>query len=64
MENSICLDTNILVDLLRNKSDAVKWVEENESNNILATTIINVFELYSGAYKAHDSENKILAVKM
>ncbi len=63
MENSICLDTNILVDLLRNKSDAVKWVEENESNNILATTIINVFELYSGAYKAHDSENKILAVK-
>lgn len=63
MEDSICLDTNILVDLLRNKDEAVMWAEENEGNKVLATTIINVFELYSGAYKAINSESKILAVK-
>ena len=62
MGDSICLDTDFLVDLLRNKSEAVQWVKEHEDEDILATTIVNVYEIYSGAYKSA-LESKILAVK-
>ena len=63
MANSICLDSDILIDFLRNKKEAVDWIKQNEQNNTLATTIINVFELYSGAYKRNNSERGIVAVK-
>ena len=63
MGNSICLDSDFLIDLLRNKKEAAEWIKDNEENNILGTTIINLFELYSGAYRAANFENKLVAVK-
>ncbi len=52
MESHICLDTDFLIDFLRSKPDAVKWVNDHERNHVLSTTIINLFELYYGAYKS------------
>lgn len=62
MEDSICLDSDFLIDFLRNKPEAVNWIKENEEK-VLATTIINAFELYSGAYRAKDCEEKLTALK-
>ncbi len=59
MEESICLDTDFLVDLLRNKSDAVAWLSENIEKSTIYTTLINIFELYYGAYKSINPEKKI-----
>ena len=55
MENAVCIDTDILVNFLRNKPEALKWIADNQDNN-LATTLINVFELYYGAYRSADPE--------
>src|SRR3989344_6352167 len=63
MEDAICLDTTILADLLRNKSYAVKWFKEQEEKCVLATTIVNIFELYYGAYKSPYVVNEIKAVE-
>lgn len=49
MENRICLDTNILVDILRGNSEILNLIGEIEKENILATTYINLFELNYGA---------------
>lgn len=62
MEDSICLDSDFLIDFLRNKPEAVNWIKENEEK-VLATTVINAFELYSGAYRAKDYEEKLTALK-
>lgn len=59
MEDSVCLDSDVLIDFLRNKKEAVEWVKENESSKNLATTIINVFELYAGVYKSKNQQNNL-----
>ncbi|HZX12743.1 MAG TPA: type II toxin-antitoxin system VapC family toxin [Candidatus Nanoarchaeia archaeon] len=51
MEN-ICLDTDILVDFLRNKKEAVAFIESLGPENTLSTTYINLFELYYGAMRS------------
>ncbi|MEK6909210.1 MAG: type II toxin-antitoxin system VapC family toxin [Nanoarchaeota archaeon] len=62
MEDTLCIDTDVLVDLLRKKDNTLKWFEENEDNFQLATTTINIFELYYGSYKSTDPDNSIIAV--
>lgn len=57
MENKICLDTDFLVNFLRNKEAEKKFILENESSVLLATTFINIFELYYGAYKSNKEKN-------
>ena len=57
MENKICLDTDFLVNFLRNKKEEVEFIEENETRTIFSTTSINLFELYYGAYKSGVAEN-------
>ncbi|MEK6947920.1 MAG: type II toxin-antitoxin system VapC family toxin [Nanoarchaeota archaeon] len=52
MENKVCLDSNFLIDLLRNKKTAVEWLENNKEKQF-CTTSINVFELFYGAYKSN-----------
>lgn len=52
MENKICLDTDFLVNFLRNKPAEVEFIEQHELNTIFSTTVINLFELYFGAYKS------------
>ena len=49
METKICIDTNVLVDFLRNKKEAIEWIHGQEGS-ILATTTITLFELYHGPY--------------
>lgn len=63
MGDFICLDSDILINFLRNEEHAVNWIRENEDKNTLATTIINIFELFAGAYRARDSEKKLAAVQ-
>lgn len=59
MENKICLDTDILVDFLRNKKEAVEFIQENETKVVFAITFITLFELYYGAYKSGAAQNLI-----
>lgn len=64
MENAICLDTDILIDILRNKKEAVEWLEKNQEKE-LKTTIINVFELYAGVYRStnrKDARKSVIAL--
>ena len=57
MEN-ICLDTDILVDFLRNKKEALSFFQFHE-HDLLATTPINLFELYYGAFRSYLQEQNI-----
>ncbi|HMB46193.1 MAG TPA: type II toxin-antitoxin system VapC family toxin [Candidatus Methanoperedens sp.] len=59
----IVIDTDILIDLLRNKTYAIKKIKELERNEELATTDINAFEIYFGAYNSRDRERNILSAK-
>jgi len=48
----IALDTDVLIDFLRGKNSAVSFVKRlRDEGAHLATTIINAFELYWGAYR-------------
>ncbi|MCF2140604.1 MAG: type II toxin-antitoxin system VapC family toxin [Candidatus Lokiarchaeota archaeon] len=58
------LDTDILISFLRNKKKAVQEIKkliESESN--LKTTIINVGELYTGAYLSSQIAKDINAIE-
>lgn len=59
----IVIDTDILIDLLRNKEYAVSRIKELEKNEELATTDINAFELYFGAYNSRDKERNVASTK-
>lgn len=45
----ICLDSSTLIDLLKNKKEAVKKIEEIHKEDI-ATTRINIFEILLGVF--------------
>jgi predicted nucleic acid-binding protein len=47
-----CLDTDLLVAILRGKEEAWKKVEEIDEESKGATTTINAFELFFGANKS------------
>ena len=58
----IVLDTDLLIALLRGKERAMEYIAGLEhENEELATTTINLFELYYGAYKS-GSTKRIEAV--
>jgi len=59
----IIVDTDVLIDLLREKDDAVKNIRELEKNEELATTDINVFELYFGAYNSNKKDKNISSTR-
>lgn len=63
MEDCICLDSDFLIDFLRNKDYAVDWLKLNEEKNNLATTTINIFELYYGLHYSNFTEKKESALK-
>ena len=53
------IDTDILIDLLRNKKEAVAFVSKLQDKNFrLSTTVINQFELHYGAHKSRNPEKK------
>jgi len=50
----VCLDSDILIDFLRNKSYAVEKVKELSERNVeISTTSINTFELIKGAMRSN-----------
>ncbi len=58
------LDTDILISFLRNKEKAVNTIESLiKSKTILTTTIINVGELYTGAYLSSQVAKNINAIE-
>jgi len=56
LEN-ICLDSDFLIKLLRNQKEEVAFIKEHRSRAFFATTFINLFELYLGAYKSGSLEH-------
>ncbi|MBI3032287.1 type II toxin-antitoxin system VapC family toxin [Candidatus Woesearchaeota archaeon] len=62
MEN-ICLDTDVLVDFLRNKFYAVDYIDSNRHHN-LCTTIVNLFELYHGAKISAKQQENLEKIKI
>jgi len=60
----VVIDTDILIDLLRNVKTTVNFISEMERKGaLLSTTIINAFELYHGAYKSKKREENLLATR-
>jgi predicted nucleic acid-binding protein len=60
-----CLDTDLLIAILRGKEEAYNKVTKIDEESRGATTAINAFEIFFGAYKsAMKSENVKEAVKL
>lgn len=60
----IIIDTDILIDLLRNKKETVAFINGLEEKKvILTTTVINAFELYYGAHKSRQPQKNLHATK-
>ncbi len=56
------IDTDLLIDLLRNKQQTADFIVKLEEKNYsLATTAINIFELHHGAHKSKESEKNLQA---
>ncbi len=53
----VYLDSDILIDFLRGDKKTVEIIRTLEEEYELATTSINLFELYYGAYKTGRSKN-------
>ena len=58
----LVLDTNVIVDHLRGK-DGGSLVRRLQKESELATTMINAFELYYGAYKSKSVAPNLASVK-
>lgn len=49
------IDTDILIDLLRNKEGATAFLSQMEAKNVtLCTTAINIFEIHYGTHKSKE----------
>lgn len=59
---TLCLDTDILIDFLRGDNTTVEKIRELEKEFVLTTTTINLFELYYGAFKSKKSEKNVKSV--
>ena len=63
MDNRICLDTDVIIDILRGDKETINKIHELEKSNMLATTFINLFELYSGVFLSSKKEENFNKVK-
>lgn len=59
----IIVDSDILIDIIRNIPQIVEEIKKLEVQNELGTTDINAFELYLGAYKSRHQEKELASVK-
>jgi predicted nucleic acid-binding protein len=57
------LDSTVIIGLLRNKPEDVQLVRNIEAKAELATTAINAFEIYFGAYKSKNVERNLVSAK-
>ncbi len=59
------IDTDLLIDLLRNQKQATASIAKlEEKNYVLATTVINIFELHYGAHKSEESEKNLQVINI
>lgn len=64
MEDTVALDTDILIDLLRGQAETVKKLRALEDSNTLqTTTTVNAFELHYGAWKTDNPPRNLQAVE-
>jgi tRNA(fMet)-specific endonuclease VapC len=57
------IDTDLLIDLLRNHKQVTAFITKlEEKDYILATTAVNIFELHHGAHKSVESERNLEAI--
>jgi len=60
----VVIDTDILIDLLRNVKKVLEFVSNMESYGwTLSTTIINAFELYHGAYRSKKQAQNLASTR-
>ncbi len=59
----LILDTDVLIDFLRNDPIILEKIKDIIEKNEIATTDINAFELYKGAYKSNNQEKNLASVK-
>jgi len=59
VETSIVLDTDVLVSDLRGKTSILKDLEHRDA----ATTVVNAFELFHGAYRSKESAPNLAATR-
>jgi predicted nucleic acid-binding protein len=65
METSkVCLDTDVIIEILRGKEPVVVRIKELEREGVrFSTTSVNVFELYHGCWRSKRAERNLEAVK-
>jgi len=59
----VCLDSDIVIDFLRNKKEVIKKILELENKEKLSTTSINIFELLVGFLELNKIEESYKFVK-
>jgi len=59
VETGIVLDTDVLVSDLRGKTSVLRGLEGKDP----ATTVVNAFELFHGAYKSKESSANLSATR-
>ena len=59
MEAAVVLDTDVLVSDLRGKTSVLRELEGGDP----ATTVVNAFELFHGAYKSRESSANLSATR-
>lgn len=57
----ILLDTNVMVDYLNGDEVAIKKIVEMDQEDILCTTLINVYEALVGFYRAGEETTELNA---
>ena len=53
-----CLDSTIIIDFLKGRKEAVSIIKEYKEKDALATTEINVFEIFLGIYLKEEISNE------
>jgi len=59
----VILDSSVIIGLLRNKPEEVRLIRELEAKAELATTTVNAFEVYYGAYRSRMVQRNLVSVK-
>ena len=63
MEDLICLDTGIVVALLRKSEFSWRWLHSLSPETIVSTTLITLFELYRGVYLGSRIKEELTDIK-
>jgi len=60
---NIILDSTVIIRHLRKRKEETQLVRKLEAKAKLATTIVNVFEIYYGAYQSKDVKRNLASAK-